>query len=492
MKSLLPLLTSVLAYEADIISDIPGLKKTPVFNSYSGYLNASSDHKLHYFFTESQRPKDDTPLLVWFNGGPGCSSLLGLFTELGPFYLDKNLPNEVFMKDFAWNNIAHTLFIESPIGVGFSYSESEQRPYHVGDSSTARDAELAILNFFEKFPQHAERDFYLSGESYGGIYVPTLGSRLANTENLSVRNRFKGVAIGNGLYNWADNENSMVFFATYHGLIDLEEYSEAAGKCCENSIFDMDNCHFHDSEVQECSDFLAKVAEITWSSGILPYNMYQPCQQPSELNRFFDVITKKVLKRSSRLYKFGGPPCEDDGFLIKYFNRKDVKAAFHVKADIKWETCASNLDYDMQVKDTVPYFNDILDPDYDRKVLIYSGDVDMACNFLGTEHFLESRLVPAIGYQTAKEYREWMSTSDKNGRQVAGFAKDWKSENSKNTLHFRTIRGAGHMVPEDKPREAFKMIATFLKGADSFKNSRTILPLLQRDDYVKVQVSDNL
>ncbi len=93
---------------------------------YSGFLNVRPTAKqLHYVFIESlSNPKTD-PIVIWFNGGPGCSSLLGLFQENGPFVIDDG---ETIIKPnpFPWNREANLLYIESPAGVGFSYSTSEQ------------------------------------------------------------------------------------------------------------------------------------------------------------------------------------------------------------------------------------------------------------------------------------------------------------------------------------------------------------------------------
>jgi carboxypeptidase C (cathepsin A) len=92
---------------------------------YSGFLNVRPTAKqLHYVFIESlSNPKTD-PIVIWFNGGPGCSSLLGLFQENGPFVIDDG---ETIIKPnpFPWNREANLLYIESPAGVGFSYSTNE-------------------------------------------------------------------------------------------------------------------------------------------------------------------------------------------------------------------------------------------------------------------------------------------------------------------------------------------------------------------------------
>lgn len=126
MKSLIFLLLSLslsLALMAQtnqtdkVIND--GTFPNTTFNYYSGYLNISVNKSFHYIFFESNTTKNLTdPVILWLNGGPGCSSLLGAFQENGPFIFNTNqfgLQNTV--NPYSWNNFSNVLYIESPAGV---------------------------------------------------------------------------------------------------------------------------------------------------------------------------------------------------------------------------------------------------------------------------------------------------------------------------------------------------------------------------------------
>ncbi|MCP9257992.1 Carboxypeptidase, partial [Dirofilaria immitis] len=112
---------------ADQIFDLPGLTYTINFNQYSGHLNASEGNYLHYWLVESQNDPRTDPLIIWFNGGPGCSSLVGLFVENGPFHSNRD-GITLFENVFSWNKLANVLYIDSPRQVGFSYQDEAVKP----------------------------------------------------------------------------------------------------------------------------------------------------------------------------------------------------------------------------------------------------------------------------------------------------------------------------------------------------------------------------
>ena len=152
--------------EADRVTSLPGVNETLPFGVFSGYLdiNATTGKRFHYYFVESQTSPSSDPLVRWLSGGPGCSSVGGGgFEETGPLLPDAN--GNLQLNPFAWNRNANMVYIDSPTGVGWSYSKTKS-DYTNGDASTAADNYVAIAKFLEKFPQFENRDFYLTGESY--------------------------------------------------------------------------------------------------------------------------------------------------------------------------------------------------------------------------------------------------------------------------------------------------------------------------------------
>ena len=164
--------STLAAHPQDIVVGLPDCNR---LNSdwYSGHLAASlPTKKLHYVFVSSMSDPSKDPVVVWFNGGPGCSSLLALFQEHGPYVIDDG---EFYIKTNPepWNKSANVLYLVSPAGVGFSTAETDQDRIH-NDVSQSEDALAAVKDWYNKFPEFLTNDLYISGESYGGIYAPYL------------------------------------------------------------------------------------------------------------------------------------------------------------------------------------------------------------------------------------------------------------------------------------------------------------------------------
>ena len=124
-------------------------------NAYSGYLTVgdSNSKELHYVFVESKSAnQSNDPVLVWFNGGPGCSSLEGFFVENGPIIVD-NDTKTITQNPNPWNTAANVLYLESPAGVGYSIADTDADMAH-NDLSQSIDAFEALQGFFETYPEY--------------------------------------------------------------------------------------------------------------------------------------------------------------------------------------------------------------------------------------------------------------------------------------------------------------------------------------------------
>ncbi|KAL5649015.1 hypothetical protein ACJX0J_039824, partial [Zea mays] len=165
---------------------------------------------------------------------PGCSSVgYGALEELGPFLVQKGKP-EISLNPNSWNKEANLLFVESPAGVGFSYTNTTKDLTQFGDELTATDAHAFLLNWFKRFPQFRHHDFYLAGESYAGHYVPQLGVKILEGNKKAHRKdriKLKGIMIGNAAIDSSSDDRGLAEYAWDHAVISDEVYGAIKKEC---------------------------------------------------------------------------------------------------------------------------------------------------------------------------------------------------------------------------------------------------------------------
>ncbi|XP_060925477.1 lysosomal protective protein-like isoform X1 [Limanda limanda] len=446
----------------DEVTFLPGLQKQPSFRHYSGYLSVADGKHLHYWWVESQNEPTSDPVVLWLNGGPGCSSLDGLLTEHGPFLIQDDGVTLQY-NPYSWNKLANVLYLESPAGVGFSYSDDKN--YVTNDTEVSMNNFLALREFFRLFPEFSKNDLFLTGESYGGIYIPTLAERVMEDATLNLQ----GVAVGNGMSSYEMNDNSLVFFAYYHGLLGSGLWRRLQTFCCSDAT-----CNFYNNQDQNCSASVSEVQEVVYSSGLNMYNLYSSCPggvghrvsvERGDLvirdlgnsftnHQWTQLWNQKLRVLASRHLSVRlDPPCTNSTPSSLYLNSPYVRAALHIPPELPaWVICSAevNLNYGRLCLDVRKQYLKLLSA-LKYRVLVYNGDVDMACNFMGDEWFVES-----LQQQVLVQRRPWFY-SDEDGRQVGGFVKEF------NNMAFLTVKGSGHMVPSDKPVAAFAMFTRFIK-----------------------------
>lgn len=168
---------------------------------HSGYLDISDDRHLFFWFFESRNDPANAPLMLWLNGGPGCSSSTGLLLELGPCKVTEGGLNTT-SNPHSWTNNFNMIFLDQPVDVGYSYRTGG------GSVSTTPVAAVDVWAFLQlflaRFPQYANTPFHLAAESYGGTYAPHIASvihkRNADSEKQGlVHIPLESIVLANGL-----------------------------------------------------------------------------------------------------------------------------------------------------------------------------------------------------------------------------------------------------------------------------------------------------
>jgi len=388
--------------------------------------------------------------------------LYGLLNEMGPYEAHEN-GQDLQNNPYAWNKFASVVYIESPAGVGFSYSTDSNTT--TNDDQTSLENYNAIKRFFEVHSQYRGHQTFIMGESYGGVYVPTLTARIVEGQKDFPIN-LKGMAIGNGYVNEKMNIDTSVRFAYGHGIIDEKVWNELELTCCRGCI---DGCDLTQL-TGHCASMVEEIFEFLWFGGLNPYDLYRKCDPNPGANsvrmetiklgivpnffkeRYNATSTRRrypFFRQLSPPHAYGASvPCLNDTDVVTYMNNKEVRAALHIPDNLTtWDICSDDITtkYQKQYGDMAPFIKKILAANV--RVLLYYGDTDMACNFMMGQQF-SARL----GLKRSIGKQPW-----KYDNQIAGFKTIYRGG-----LTFLTVRGAGHMAPQWRAPEMFYAIKQFL------------------------------
>ncbi|XP_042479800.1 serine carboxypeptidase-like 40 [Macadamia integrifolia] len=418
--------------EKDKIDMLPGQPRKVNFNQYGGYVTVDEKigRALYYYFVEAEGPKDTLPLVLWLNGGPGCSSVgYGAMAEVGPFRVSSD-GKTLYQNQYAWNKVANVLFLDSPVGAGFSYTNSSSDEQVNGDERTANDAYVFLVNWLERFPEYKNREFYIAGESYGGHYVPQLAHTIIqhNKEAKQPIN-LKGIAIGNPMVHEEDDGALGGHFF---------EFMWSRGFVSEKTIDSIrKGCDFSQPPFRRTKACFRSMYEVIAPlEFVFMDNIYAPlCDHH---------LTAKPMYTSLDSFD----PCNDI-YVTAYMNRPEVQNALHAnvtKINYPWEECRS-LNWTDGAFSVLPLFTEFLENEI--RVLVYSGDIDAKIPMTFTQTSLKR-----LNLSEATPWYAWDSNSE-----IGGFSVVYEGG-----LTYATVKGAGHEVPSYQPKRAFVLIKSFLDG----------------------------
>ncbi|XP_054156696.1 probable serine carboxypeptidase CPVL [Oppia nitens] len=422
---LTPMIESGHIEEAQQASRVTGLSDAPDIISYSGFLTVNKKFNSNMFFWYFPALNKDkkAPLLLWLQGGPGGSSLFGLFNENGPLVLDKNLKSSI--RQYTWAQEYSMIFIDNPVGTGFSFTHNDLG-YATNETDVARDLYTALQQFFTLFPNERQNDFYITGESYAGKYVPAIAYKIHTEGNASNIN-LKGIAIGDG-------------------LCDPATQSAYGDFLYQIALLDENQRDFFNAEENKAVDYINK-------------------EQYFEAFKIFDLLLNGDLINSTSYftnstgltfyYNFlmGSAP-EEFGYYPKYLGLESTRRAIHVgnlpfsEGNIVEQHLLNDI-----MKSVKPWISTLLD---NYKVLIYSGQLDIIVAAPLTENFVRS-----IQWSKADQYKKaeriiWKV--DKTDKEVAGYVRQV------DRFLQIVVRNGGHILPFDQPRASYDMINRFVKN----------------------------
>ncbi|XP_051125991.1 serine carboxypeptidase-like 31 isoform X2 [Andrographis paniculata] len=432
------------------VESLPG-QPSVTFRHYAGYVtvNEQNGRALFYWFYEATNLADEKPLVLWLNGGPGCSSVgYGATQEIGPFLVDMD-GRALKFNPFSWNTEANMLFLESPIGVGFSYSNTSSDYDILGDDFTANDAYAFLQKWFLNFPSYRNRPFYIAGESYAGKYVPELAEIIHDkNKDPSLLVDLRGILLGNPETCDAEDWKGMVDYAWSHAVVS-DETHEIIKQTCDfysNNTWSNSNC------TGAVEELLSQYKEIDI------YSLYTSVcignsSGSSDKSAHTLITSKSSISKMMPRVMGGYDPCLDD-YARSYYNRHDVQRALHVisqetKSSVRnWSICNMTVfdSWSDSKGSVLPIYKKLISEGL--RIWVYSGDTDGRVPVLSTRYSLS-----LLGLPIKASWRPWYYQ-----KQVGGWFQEYHG------LTFATFRGAGHAVPIFKPGESLAFLAAFLAG----------------------------
>ncbi|KAJ9540416.1 hypothetical protein OSB04_026922 [Centaurea solstitialis] len=404
------------------------------------HLQHTIDARMFYFFFESRKAKAD-PVVIWLTGGPGCSSELALFYENGPFKITNNL--SLVWNDYGWDKVSNIIFVDQPTGTGFSYSSSEE-DIRIDETGVSNDLYNFLQAFFKAHPDYVNNDFYITGESYAGHYIPAFAARVnqGNKNKEGIPINLKGFGIGNGLTNPGIQYQAYTDYALANNMISKSEYNQINEKipACEQAI-------------KQCGTTGTFTCQLALNS----------CQQIFEdILSITDNINYYDIRK-----KCEGTLCYDFSNLEKFLVQSSVKTALGVPSNIEFVSCSDRV-YQAMIDDWMRNLEVGIPAllEQNIKLLVYAGEYDLICNWLGN-----SRWVHAMQWSGQKDFVAASNVPFLVDGKQAGILKNHGS------LTFVKVHDAGHMVPMDQPRASLQMLELWMTGKLTPPKKGTIAPL---------------
>ncbi|KAJ3556505.1 hypothetical protein NM688_g1992 [Phlebia brevispora] len=384
-----------------------------------------------------RRSADKDDVIFWTNGGPGCSSALGLFMELGPCRVSS--ANDTVYNPYGWNEYANVFFIDQPIGVGFSYAEYGESVGTTGEA--AKDIAAFVAIFFEHFTSFRGRAFHMAGESYGGRYIPVFAAEIYD-QNIRLEQagvtpiNLTSIMIGNGCtdditmtlsyYDMQCTPKSVppimdigTCVAIKRGLARCDRWMRES--CADT--FDAISCG---AANMFCTELIMGPFDLT---GYNPYDISKTCDGALD-----DTLCYPITKNIS-------------SYLDQPYVRKVIGVDPAVSGN--FSRCSDRVAHGFNTNmdslfPTQYYIAALLERGV--RTLLYVGANDWICNWVGNE-----RMSLAMEWSGHEDFNKEPLRDWNVGDNVAGLTRN------AGPLTFATVYGAGHMVPYDKPKEALEL-----------------------------------
>ncbi|KAJ3314363.1 hypothetical protein HDU76_002418 [Blyttiomyces sp. JEL0837] len=430
------LITSLLNETKPLIRDIPA--------QYAGYIPVSNYSDLFFWYFKSEI-KDSKKLVI-------CSSLLGSFEENGPIKFTKD-GSKLYANHHSWHKQANLLYVEQPVGTGYSFTTG---PYAKNETDVANDFYTFMNNFYTVFPEAKTWDLFITGESYTVptavtnvfVYSPYIAQKFLDEKVLNDGSliNLKALGIGNGFldpYRLSPYDNGAKYYRDFYLARDFFGHDSQTIARWNKLAFD---CTYVTFENYTTIEFGCDMA--SWASSWKSNKTGIECVDPYNVDH---VCTDTKAR---------------DDSLSTFLNNPEVRKSLHVNVHvdsngnpIPWTQCSDSVGFFL---DDSSYMSYTIIPDLLNRglpIVIYNGDRDSVCNYVGEEAILDS-----LTWNGAKGFQSPFPSEPNwilGTTQKAGYIR------SERGLTYIRVTGAGHLVPMDDPAKGSLVLSTVIQAGQN-------------------------
>ncbi|KAG6051946.1 hypothetical protein E4U39_006469 [Claviceps sp. Clav50 group G5] len=447
--------------------------------AYAGQMSITPDangtDKFFFWFQPSTNPAAAKEIVIWLNGGPGCSSLEGLLQENGPFSWQYGTFKPV-QNPWSWNRLTNMLWVEQPINTGFSTGKVT--------ATSEEDLSRQFLGFFRNFVETFSMQgfkVYITGESYAGMYCPYIASAMIDAKDTTHFN-LKGMMVYDPEFvDGRVGEINLVPFVEHNrNLMPLNDSFIQA---------------IHETD-RKCGYADAREKYLTYPArGLLPdplpgvdpktgqplpgcgdYELSNLIQNAATaVNPCFDIY--QIATTCPVLWDVLGFPGSFN-YLPKgasiYFNRPDVKKAINAPLDRNWSSCSTTsvfVDYDTSPWSSASIFGKVIDAT--KNVIIGHGTLDFLFTTNTTLMAIQNMTFGGkLGFEKRPHEPFYVPYHQRGADASIAGAGVFGTAHTERGLTYVGVSLAGHMVPQYAPSAAYRHVEFLLGRVDSLNSTK--------------------
>lgn len=430
MRFALPILLIGLAISAEVASS--AAQSVP--DEDWGYVTVrQSAHMFWWLYGRLNSTSRTTdPLVMWLQGGPGASSTgFGNFKEVGP--LDEKLQ----ARPFTWANTANLLFVDNPVGTGYSYVDNNSA-FCTNEACIAADLVTLMTAFLNKYPAFQSTPFFIFSESYGGKMAADFAAALTQAiKSGKVNCNFQAVALGDAWIRPMSFVNSWgpFLYATAEidsvGLQKIQKAANATQRAVDQKQW------------SRATDLWANTEDVVEQVGA-GVNFYNILHRPASSRSSFG-ITRAMQRQLLHL----------KGDKLTALMTGPIAKKLGIPSSVTWGSQSSDVFQALSgdfMQDVVATVDSLLTNGV--KVVVYTGNLDLICCSIGTLDWMN--------YLHWSGYPSWKAAPRTNlvsqAGSIVGFEKSFQN------LRFFTILAAGHMIPSDQPEAGQILLRSVLRS----------------------------